>query len=215
MVRRPDYRDHQVKARDENRFFSVDLYYESYFPPADALRPHVLIELTVKNIQLPPRYLPVSSFVNDVAKHSPEILQIGCIDPAESAADKLSAIAWRIPDRVRGGQDDDPYIVRHIHDLAILKDAALQHDAFSELVATSMQHDSGRPRNDVSISGLTAFNKFQRMLAVLQSDNEYAQEYKRFVGGVSYAAPEQIPSYTEVVDALQNLVKALRLDTKI
>jgi hypothetical protein len=85
------------------------------------LRPHVLIELTVKNIQLPPRYLPVSSFVNDVAKHSPEIAHIGCIDPAESAADKLSAIAWRIPDRVRGGEDDDPYLFAIFTILPFLK----------------------------------------------------------------------------------------------
>jgi len=207
--------DHQVKARDENRFFSIDLLYESYFPPAEALRPHVLIELTVKNIQLPPRYLPVASFVNNVANHSPEIAHIGCIDPAESAADKLSAIAWRIPDRVRGGQDDDPYLVRHIHDLAILKDVALQHGAFSGLVATAMQHDGARPKNDVSISALSASDKFGRMMAVLQSDNEYAQEYKRFVSGVSYAAPEQTPSFTEALDVLRNLVKVLHLDTEI
>jgi hypothetical protein len=50
-----------------------------------------------------------------------------------------TAIVWRIPDRVRGGQDDDPFLVRHIHDLAILKDAALQHGDFSGLVATSAQ----------------------------------------------------------------------------
>jgi len=207
--------DHQIKARDENRFFSIDLYYESYFPPAEALRPHILIELTAKDIQLPPLYLPVSSFVNDVAKRSPEVARIGCIDPVESAADKLSAIAWRIPDRVRGGQDDDPFLVRHIHDLAILKDAALQHSDFSGLVSASMQQDSARPRNDVSISGLPASEKFQRMLDALHSDNEYVQEYKRFVSGVSYASPEQTPGFTEAVDALQNLVKALHPDTKI
>jgi Nucleotidyl transferase AbiEii toxin, Type IV TA system len=207
--------EQQVKARDENRFFSIDIYYESYFPPADALRPHILIELTVKNIQLPPHYLSVSSFVNEVAKHSPEVAHIGCIDPAESAADKLSAIAWRIPDRIRGGQDDDPYLVRHIHDLAILKDTALQRGDFSELVATSMQQDSARPRNDVSISSLTAPDKFQRMMDALQSDIEYAQEYKRFVNGVSYAAPEQTPDFTSAVEALRKMVEALRLGKKI
>jgi predicted nucleotidyltransferase component of viral defense system len=207
--------DHQVKARDENRFFSIDIYYESYFPPADALRPHILIELAVKNIQLPPHYLSVSSFVSELAKHSPEVAHIGCIDPAESAADKLSAIAWRIPDRVRGGQDDDPYLVRHIHDLAILRDAALQHGDFTRLVTTSMQHDSARPRNDLSISGLTAADKFQRMMDVLESDIEYAQEYKRFVNGVSYATPEQTPNFTSAVEALRKMVEALRLDTEI
>ena len=116
---------------------------------------------------------------------------------------------------MRGGQDDDPYLVRHIHDLAILKDVALQHGAFSGLVATAMQHDGARPKNDVSISALSASDKFGRMMAVLQSDNEYAQEYKRFVSGVSYAAPEQTPSFTEALDVLRNLVKVLHLDTEI
>jgi hypothetical protein len=53
------------------------------------------------------------------------------------------------------------------------------------------------------------------MLTVLQSDNEYAQEYKRFVSGMSYASPEQTPGFTEAIDALRNLVKTLRLETKI
>jgi hypothetical protein len=150
----------------------------------------------------------------DVAKRSPEVASIGCINPVESAADKLSAVAWRILDRVRGGQDDDPFLVRHIHDLAILKDAALQRRDFPGLVATSMQHDGARPRNDLSISGLTASDKFERMLAVLQSDTEYAQEYKRFVSGVSYAAQEQTPGFIEAVDALQSLVNALSSKTK-
>src|SRR6266498_2916006 len=70
-------------------------------------------------------------------------------------------------------------------------------------------------RFSISISVLTASDKFQRMLAVLQSDNEYAQEYERFVSGVSYAAPEQTPGFTEAVDSLRNLVKALHLETKI
>lgn len=204
----------QIEARNKNRFFRMDIYYESYFPPAEALRPHILIEFTVKNIQLIPRYLPVSSFVNEIAKHSPEVARIGCIDPVESAADKLSAISWRIPDRVPGGQNDDPSLVRHIHDLAILKDAALRHNDFSKLVATSMQHDGARPK-DVSISGSTASEKFQRMLTALHGDNNYAQEYKRFVGGMSYAAAEQTPGFTEAVDALENLVKVLSLDTNL
>jgi hypothetical protein len=207
--------DHQVKARDENRFFAIDLNYESYFPPAAGLRPHILIELTAKDIQLQQHYLPVSSFVNDVAKHAPEVARIGCIDPVESAADKLSAIAWRIPDRVRGGQDDDPSLVRHIHDLAILNDAALRHSDFPKLVATSVQQDSARPRNDVSILGLPASERFQRMLDVLRADTEYALEYKRFVKGLSYADPDKTPGFTEAIDALQNLVKALYPDTKL
>jgi hypothetical protein len=207
--------DGQIKAGDGNRFFSIDLNYESHFPLAEALRPHILIELTAKDIQLPHLYLPVSSFVNDKAKRSPEVSRVGCIDPVESAADKLSAIAWRIPDRVRSSQDDGPSLVRHIHDLAILKDAALQHSEFSRLVAVSMEQDNARPKNDASISELPPSEKLQRMLDALHGDKEYAQEYERFVSGVSYAAPEQTPGFKEALDALQGLVKALNPDIKI
>lgn len=206
--------DDQIKARDENRFFSIDLFYQSYFPPAHALRPHVLIEVTTRDVQLSPLDLPVSSFVNEVASRPPEVASIRCIDPVESAADKLSAIAWRIPDRIRGGQGDDPSLVRHLHDLAILKTKALKHDNFPALVAASMQQDLNRPRNDLSIPGLERAEKFRRMLDELKRDKKYAQEYARFVEGVSYATnPKEKPSFTTAVSALKRLVRALKLDT--
>lgn len=74
----------------------------------------------IRTPQLAPIELPVSSFVNELSKRVPEADVVACSDPTESAADKLSAITWRIPDRIRGEAYDDPSIVRHIHDLAIL-----------------------------------------------------------------------------------------------
>ena len=82
--------------------------------------------------------VPVASFVATAPKAAPEV---------ESAADKLSALAWRILDRVRGGPYDDPSVVRHIHDLAILKDRAITNDKFSPLVLASMQADATRAKN--------------------------------------------------------------------
>lgn len=154
-----------MKARDENRFFAIDLEYETAFPREEALRPynieknkerppHIQIEMTARDIQLPSLVRPVSSFLSELAKHPPEVSAITCIDPVESAADKLSAIAWRIPDRVRGDQYDDPSVVRHIHDLAMLKDRALAHPGFAALVTKSMQEDDGRAKNDLTLEGM-------------------------------------------------------------
>ena len=201
--------DTQIQARNSNRFFSIDLDYETYFSRADALRPHIQIELTASNTQLPPIYLPVSSFVNELTNQPPEVARIGCIDPVESATDKLSAIAWRIPDRVRGGQYDDPALVRHIHDLAILKDLALVHADFPGLVATSMREDNKRAKNDPSFSGLPVNEKFQRMLDILVMDREYAQEYDRFVKGVSYATEGNVPDFAKAIEAIRLLIKAV------
>jgi len=201
--------DHHVKARDENRFFAIDLEYETAFPRADALRPHIQIEMTARDIQLPHLVLPVTSFLNELAKQPPEVPAIGCIDPVESAADKLSAIAWRIPDRVRGDKYDDPSIVRHIHDLAMLKDRALAYKSFKDLVLVSMREDDGRAKNDPSLEGMPIANKLQRMLEVLTTDTAYPQEYTRFVQDVSYAKEGQTPDFANAIQAVRILADAV------
>lgn len=182
-----DIEDHQIKARDENRYFSIDLDYKTQFERPDALRPHVQIELTVRDIQLSAIYLPVHSFVSRLAGHDPEVVRIGCVDPVESAADKLSALAWRIPDRIRGSEYDDPAIVRHLHDLAILKEIALKHEAFPKLVLSSMGHDDRRSKNNPDFAGLPVEEKFRQMFEILDTNQDYPREYGRFVKGVSYA----------------------------
>ncbi len=201
--------DHHVKARDENRFFAIDLEYATAFPREDALRPHIQIEMTARDIQLPQLVLPVSSFLNELAKQPPEVTAISCIDPVESAADKLSAIAWRIPDRVRGDQYDDPAIVRHIHDLAMLKDRALGYAGFAALVAKSMQEDDSRAKNDLTLEGMAMASKLAKMLDVLVTDKAYPDEYRRFVEDVSYAKSGQTPDFENAVQAVRELAKAV------
>lgn len=201
--------EEQVRARDNNRFFAMDMIYPSVFPPAQALRPHLLLEITVRPTNLPPQYLPVSSFVNELAQQPPEVARIGCIDPVESAADKLSALAWRVLDRVRQGDEDDPSLVRHPHDLAILQERALAAPDFASLVAASMTQDEQRAKT-VALTGLPVAEKFQRMLGVLATDPEYPSEYARFVQGVSYAPEGSTPDFVRACQAVQTLVEAVR-----
>ncbi|MCB9983670.1 MAG: nucleotidyl transferase AbiEii/AbiGii toxin family protein [Rhodospirillales bacterium] len=210
--------DRHVRARDQNRFFAIDLEYETAFPKADALRPHnatderpphIQIEMTARDIQLPQIALPVSSFLNELAKKPPEVPLIGCIDPVESAADKLSALAWRIPDRVRGDQYDDPSVIRHIHDLAVLKDRALAHIGFAELVAKSMQEDNNRAKNDPSLESMAVPEKLARMLAILTEDTKYAEEYRRFVEDVSYAKSGETPDFATALQAVRLLIDSV------
>jgi len=203
-------KEEHIKTRDENRFFSIDFSYPSYFSRSDALRPHVQIEVTIKAIQCEQSYLPVSSFVNAVMKKPAEVQRIACIDPVESASDKLSALAWRIPDRVRGAKEDDPSLVRHIHDLALLKELALSHTNFAALLSASMQEDDRRSKNNPSFAGLPMSQKFQQLLVILETDKEaYAREYDLFVRGVSYAAKGEPPDFTAAVQAVRDIVKLI------
>lgn len=201
--------DAHVRARDENRFFSIDVHYPSYFSLDTALRPHIQIEITARDIQLPPVHLSVSSFVNELTKKQPEVADICCIDPVESAADKLSALTWRIPDRVRGDKYDDPSLVRHLHDLAILKDVALTNPSFAKLVAVSIANDDRRPKTNQDFSGLSIQEKFNLLLGALDNDKEYAKEYDLFVKGVSYASENDAPNFEATLRAVHKLIEAV------
>lgn len=199
----------QIKAGDGNRFFAIELDYESCFAQPDALRPHIQIEMTASDIALPCVYRAVSSFVHELTGCPPEIERISCLDPVESAADKLSALAWRIPDRVRGQADDDPAVVRHLHDLAMLQDRALAYAEFPALAAAAVAKDDQRARNHPAFSGLPMAEKFRQMLEGLESDPQYVKEYDRFVKGVSYAKEDETPDFAQALQAVRKLIEAV------
>jgi len=201
--------EHRVRARDENRFFAIDIDYESHFTREGALRPHIQIEIAAQNIQLPAVYLPVASFMSEFMKQPPEVPRIGCLDPVENAADKMSAIAWRIPDRIRGNPYDDPSIVRHIYDLAMLKDMALASPDFVRLVAASMHRDDDRAKNNPAFAGLSMSGKFAQALSILSADAEYPKEYGLFVSGTSYSLDGATPTFETAVEAVKQLIESL------
>lgn len=195
----------QLKARDENRFFSIEVEYPSQFAPSEVLRAHVLIEFSVTGLSLPPIPLPVSSFIGQLTKKDPEIPVIQCIDPVETAIDKMSALVWRVPDRVREPQDDDPDLVRHIHDLVVLHQRAIAHPNFKALAIEMIARDDDRcPK----ISGRPLKEKMSILMNTLENDGEYLTEYNRFVQGMSYASGK-VPSFEEAIRRLKDLANHL------
>lgn len=87
---------------------------------------------------------PLQSLLALGRKERPEIAAFACVDPVETAADKLSALAWRVCTRKRGAEDDDPTVVRHLHDLASLEWMANESPDFRRLVWQAMESDTGR-----------------------------------------------------------------------
>jgi Nucleotidyl transferase AbiEii toxin, Type IV TA system len=198
--------EEQITARNGNKFIAIELNYSTYFTRADALRPHILLELTVSDLLLPVINLPVSSIINQVAKKPAEIETIACINPVENAADKLSAISWRIAERVRGSENDSPDIVRHIHDLAILGKLALNNANFPKLVIAALERDKNRSE---LIKELSMGEKFSKMIGILETDAEYPKEYRRFVNAMSYAENDTIPTFQKAVESVRLLIEVV------
>ena len=110
------------------------------------------------------------------------------------------------PDRVRGEDNDDPSIIRHIHDLAILSDLALQHPAFKDLAIRTIERDDQR---SIKIAGLSIQEKFAVVLNILDEEKEYIDEYDRFVKGMSYAPDNTLPSFQQAMEKLRKLINTV------
>lgn len=124
-------------------------------------------------MSLAPVYRQVGSFVAELTGGGPEVPNIACVDPVENAVDKISALIWRVPDRVRDPEDNDPDLVRHIHDLAILQSMAIAHPEFKALAIEAILLDEYRCEG---IIGLPLEKKLDKMFGILERDKEYLTE---------------------------------------
>jgi hypothetical protein len=132
---------------NKSMFFAADFAYRSEFDPAPGLRPHLRIEMTFRPPALPAVDRPLRSLIAQAQGKEPEVSAFSCVDPIETAADKLSALAWRVCVRERGAPDDDPTIIRHLHDLAALEVRAMAAPAFATLVLEAAKADTSRGGN--------------------------------------------------------------------
>ena len=186
---------------NENRFFSADCLYPGVFDAAAGLRPFLRVEMTLSPPSLPPITRPIRSLIATVQGQPAEVAAFPCVDPAETAADKLSALVWRVLARKRGCEDDDPSIIRHLHDLAALEASR----AFRGLAAKAMAGDVGR-------GGITETDPNARLAAVLDrlgTDRLWAEEYEDYVRQVSYADPAERIGFTTALAALQALAASV------
>lgn len=200
----------KVEARSANAFIKIEMDYPSVLEtnePHAALRPHILAELSAKPPRRPTQPRPLASFISQYRGDPPELAAIACVDPVETGADKLSAFAWRVLVRERGGAHDDPTIIRHVHDLAALE-AVVEGDAgFGALLEATVVGDSDRGNG--AVAHLPPRARLAAMMARLEQDPAYQDEYRRFVEGMAFAASGEVPDYSVAVDALRRLAAAL------
>jgi predicted nucleotidyltransferase component of viral defense system len=192
-----------IRAWKDNHAFTFNLEYSSRFEPHTGLRPHIQLEFTVSTPELAPVIRPVSSLLHEVKGVLPEINQIECVNPVEIAADKLSALVWRIPRIDTGENTEDRSLVRHLHDLAAMKTIVAKSNQFPRLINKALQHDNERNKD---ISTLSNSQKFNLLLGTLsRNDIKYRSEYNTFVKGLSYASEGNVPDYDTAITIVKEL----------
>jgi hypothetical protein len=187
---------------NKSQFFRVSFHYGATFPEAAGVRPTLQVEMTFTGTHLPPTPRPVQSLLGRALRAEPEIRDLLCVDPVETAADKISALAWRTAARDRKSETDDPSVVRHLHDLAALAPMVGENLTLGPLARELLQIDARRT-GDGDTDGLALL---RAMLPKIVSDPIWRKEYEEFVGAVSFGPDDGRISFDQAVAACEGLV---------
>lgn len=201
-------RDDDVMVRNDGHFFCCQVGYPMSFAVAPALRPRLKLEVTFGSPALTSENRSLRSFVAEVRGDPPEVPGIGCVTPAETAADKISALTWRVLDqRTR----NDGTLIRHVHDLAALEPLATVHLAFPELLRQLLAADATRGATNPDLDALTPVELLATALDAL-TEQEHAANYERFVRAMCYGTENETPTYHDGIEAIRRLGQRLDLE---
>lgn len=191
-----------------SNYIKSPLLYKSFFGQHQALRSHLEIEFSFTQPQLEPTIKNITSFVNHFSGEESET-NIPCLSPIEIAADKLSALCWRVLKRNRNSENDDPTLVRHIHDLCALNNNI--SDDFSQFYSLFKESYKIDQASDARQTGLQPKDAVGNMVKELKSDSLYKKEYERFVESMSYATDDEQIDFRQAIEKLSQIHTFLTL----
>ena len=108
-----------------------------------------------------------------------------------------------IKDRIKPlhSKENDPTIVRHLHDIVALGDL-LYTEEFVELLQKSYETDKGRGGFD---NNYTLPEFIEITLDKLTDDKVYKKEYSDFVSSMSYAKDSEFITFEKVLKSFKKL----------
>jgi hypothetical protein len=180
------------KVKFGSSYFKFPLSYTNAFATPGSLRPDLLVEFSFTQPRNACDTRATPSFVSEFSNAEPEA-EILCLSPTETAADKFCALAWRVIKRDRSNANDDPAMIRHLHDLYALRHLIEEEpQEFIDTVIDSF-------RNDMALNSrrldYTLVEAAKNASGMLQEDKLYAEEYAQFVTGMSYAPDDERISF--------------------
>lgn len=203
--------ENEIKARDKNSQVTCSITYQQNFKQDIALRPYIKLDIKFTSLVLPFEEKSLTSFISQAMGLPPEVPSIACCSPVETAAEKLSALTWRILTRNRENEHDDPSIIRHLYDLTALNLMIKDDQNFSSLVSKFMQEDVNSNRGQIQSLSIPKVELLPKMFEQLESDPIYHEEYTRFVKGMSYATEDECPTFEECIETVKSIVARLEL----
>lgn len=195
--------DHST--RDSRRYFNFDLNYESSFDPIASLRTNIQLEFTLSLASLEVQNQPIKTLLyRDSGLVEPIIFEFLCVDPIQTAAEKLIGLLRKIDEIQSGGNDR---LIRHVYDLHKLKEFGLDSDRLRQAANSAINEDSVRfnlSYPDELKSNPKSFfrNSLEKMLSIDNLENIYESFVTELVTG-------ERTKFSEAITSLKTLVQEL------
>jgi predicted nucleotidyltransferase component of viral defense system len=222
---RSDYQDRMVEAildsssdlklvrdvykRNKSTFLKFQIAYPSQFSSVDALRPYVQIEFSFDPPQLETEIRPISSLVNQFTQQPPEIPGMACLNLSETAADKISALSWRVMSKEPDEERYDPRIIRHLYDLSSLTPRVIDNPDWLNLSYKTIDYDLKTRARDSDLAERikSPMELLNGLRDKLSTNKLYSRHYQDFVESLAYG---DSPSFSEAIESLGRLIDRLQ-----
>lgn len=200
-------KEDSIFSRDENRFANFYVDYPKEHPLKGSLRDGLKLELSFKTAHLKPVAKEIHAFAGQYLPDSPAV-EMDCISLAETAANKFSALMWRVDIKDRSGKfnpmTNDPALMRHLHDLSALHPHVKNEADFAQLVKEIFETDKtrGNKTRDVTLPDF-----IKKTIAALKTDPLYKKEYEQYVSTMSYDLESEV-GFDEALRDFEAMCKA-------
>lgn len=206
------YRELEDLARQDRQFgFQRCCFeYDPRFSATATMRPHVQLEITpVDEGASTSRTCNIFTRVSRLAQSVADIEDVPCVEIVDTAADKISALTWRVLVRTRGAPRDDTSLVRHVYDLAALAPDVSNTARFRNLCIQRLHQDGRQQRSKGRIDPVNPVDSVQEMRRVLSNDPEYTDEYDKFIADMAFDRDPPPPTFDEALQMLDILIESL------
>ncbi|MBC2704956.1 nucleotidyl transferase AbiEii/AbiGii toxin family protein [Desulfobacula sp.] len=198
--------EESLKSRNESKFFSLNVEYPQHYGPSEILRPHLKVEFSFDETLLSTIPTSIQSFITQFTAQEPDC-KMNTVSPVETAANKFSALLWRVNIKDRnfklGTPQNDPTMIRHLHDLSALEELVLESGAFVEMVRAAFKKDRGRCGSE---RGKSVKELAGETLIKLTEDSLYQVEYIRFVDAMSYDVDDKKITFENGLQSFEKIV---------
>ncbi|HZV71412.1 MAG TPA: nucleotidyl transferase AbiEii/AbiGii toxin family protein [Saprospiraceae bacterium] len=191
-------------SRDEGNFFGIKLAYPKHFPDHASIRPEIQLEGTFEDQVLPGLVPKVISPIIGKYVDVDCVSTIRCLSLLETAADKISALTWRVIKRQRSEEDPDQTVIRHLYDIHALS-LSFGNEFIKVLEIAKIVYLTDRKRRGGNAPG-NLHDALAEALKIFREDQVYEREYQSYVRAMCFGQTEP-PDFDQVLAVYESLIK--------